>query len=174
VHPSGIKVIPAALSMSKASTKMKRIRSKLEKLNQLTIVDFPPGFTDNVIALMKASDELLIITTPEKSAVTDAMKSVKVAKSLEKKVLGVVVNRFKNDRFELKPDNIESLCESPVVQVIPEDDRVRKASFSNRPVTEMYPYSPASIAIKQLAAKLIGKKYIPPRFVGIRRILGLK
>ena len=44
------------------------------------------------------ADELIIVTNPEMPAITDALKTIKIAEQMKKTILGVIVTRVrKND-----------------------------------------------------------------------------
>ena len=135
--------------------------------------DAPPGLDTVGREVLNACDEVLAVTTPEIPAVANAAKVIKMAEEQKKRILGVVVNRYSGYEHELKPEEIEVICEAPIIEVIPEDEKVRKSVFQRTPVIAMDPYTSSSIAMKKLAAKLIGKVYEPPRFLGIRKLLGL-
>lgn len=173
-HPVGLKVIPSSLSMSNANVDLSDLRKHLIKLNEIVILDAPPGLSENVIAVLNASDSVIVVTNPELSAVTDALKVIKLAKDLRKDNLGVVINRVRNDAYELNSDEVELMCETPIVSRISEDPNIRKAAFENVPVVFRNPYSPASIDFMYLAARLLRKEYEPPRFLLLRRILNYR
>ena len=58
----------------------------------------------------------------------------------------------------MRVKDIENLLEYPVIGIIPEDKNVRKANIKGNPLLIKYPESEASLAYKELAAKIIGKR----------------
>ncbi|OYT39322.1 MAG: hypothetical protein B6U86_05380 [Candidatus Altiarchaeales archaeon ex4484_43] len=93
---------------------------------------------------------------------------------LRKDNIGVVINRVRNDAYELNSDEVELMCETPIICRISEDPNIRKASFENVPVVFRNPYSHATIDFKYLAARLLRKEYEPPNFLSLRRILNFR
>lgn len=170
IHPTGLRIIPSSLSIYKNHLNASHLRSLLKGLNQAIFLDFPPGSSNEVSNLMKVCDEILIITNPEVTAVTDAIKTIKEAKRIKKDIRGIVLNRVRNDRFELSSNDIESVCEVPIISKIPEDVNIRKANYHNMPVIFYNPISKSSIEYFKLAAMLLDKEFEPPKFLFLRRL----
>ncbi|HDD72617.1 MAG TPA: septum site-determining protein MinD [Candidatus Aenigmarchaeota archaeon] len=172
-HPSGLKVVPASISLNFLNKVPNpyRLKSVLNDLRGLILIDSPPGLRDDALLVLRSADDVIVITNPEIPAVTDALKVIRVSRELGKEPLGIVLNRVK-DSFELKQDEIESMCDCPVIGKIPEDVQVKKSLFEKTPVVAYRPYSPASIAFRKIAASLIGQEYTPPSFLFLRRIFG--
>ncbi len=172
-HPSGLKVIPASISLNylnKVPTPY-RLKSLLNDLRGLILIDSPPGLRDDGLLVLKASDEILVVTNPEIPAVTDALKVIKVAREMGKEPMGIVLNRVR-DKYELKPKEIEGMCDVPVIGTVPEDKNVKRSMFEKSPIVKHKPYSPASLAFRKIAANMIGQEHIPPRFPRLKRIFG--
>ncbi len=170
-HPSGLKVIPASISLTylnKVPTPY-RLKTILRDLRGLVIIDSPPGLRDDALFVLRAADDIIVITNPEIPAVTDALKVIKISREMGKEPLGIVINRVKHN-YELRQDEIESMCDCPVIGKIPEDDTVKKSLFEKTPLVSYRPYSPAAIAFRKIAANLIGQEYKPPSFLFLRRI----
>ena len=64
---------------------------------------------------------------------------------------------------ELSSKAIETILEVPILGVVPEDPNVRRCAAFGEPIVLKYPDSPASQAILQIAARLIGKEYKPEK-----------
>lgn len=163
VHPSGLKVMPAGLSMKNMKIKQrKEIAHALNELagnTEFAIIDCAAGLGAEARQAMEAGDELLIVTNPELHALTDALKAYEFSKEIGIKPLGVVLNRVNNRDWELTKENVEEFLELPVVAMIPEDENVKRAIMHKKPLIFAYPNSPASRAIKKLAASMIGEDY---------------
>jgi len=58
------------------------------------IIDLPPGTSDAPLTVMQIlkPDGMLIVTTPQRVAVTDAKKSVNMAKKLDVPIMGIIEN----------------------------------------------------------------------------------
>jgi len=161
-HKSGLKVIPGDLSIGKLNSvkteKLKTVMADIEGLLDYLIIDGAAGLGKEAASALDAADKVLIVTNAEMAAVTDAIKTVEVARKMRKQILGVVLTRFRNDGLDMRVSDIENLLEYPVLAIIPEDGNIRKANKNGMPILYKYPESDASIAYKELAAKILGKK----------------
>jgi septum site-determining protein MinD len=162
IHRNGLKVVPASISFHEKAnlSYLSHAIMSLSGSADIVIIDTAAGLGIEAINAIKSGDEIIIITTPDLAAVTDALKTVKICKSNDKKIMGVVVNRAREDDFEVAKSNIEFILEHPVISMIPEDDTVRQANYLKTPVTFSHPTSPSSIGYKKLAAKMLGEKYV--------------
>lgn len=165
LHHSGMRVVPASISLNKPKvgvSNMERAFSQLSDLNSSIIVDTGPGFGVDALACLKAADETLVVTTPDLIAVTEALKTIKIAEELGSTVIGVVLNKVKRDKHEMSVEEVEEMLEKNVIGIIPEDDNVRKSIKMKNPLLQIYPKSKASVAFQNLAANLIGEEAIGP------------
>ncbi|OYT55089.1 MAG: hypothetical protein B6U72_00365 [Candidatus Altiarchaeales archaeon ex4484_2] len=171
IHPTGLRIIPSSVSMDELDCSLSELKNHLEELNELVIVDSPPGLGEDVQSIIDASDSVLVITNPDHAAVIDAVKVIKLAKDLRKNNIYVVINRVNNDVYELTPDEIELMCETPIISKISEDSNIRRSSFENIPIIYRNPYSHASIDYQYLVSRLLRQEYEPPNLLFIRRLL---
>jgi septum site-determining protein MinD len=159
-HASGLKVIPADISfkaLKKLNLKrLKEVFKDLKGASEIVIMDCGAGLSKDVISVMKFADEVLIVTNPELTAVTNALKTIKIAEENNITVLGVVLNRVKGSKEEISIENIESLVGHPVIGIVPETDDVKRSLNAKHPLVYCYPKSNASMAFKKLASKLSG------------------
>ena len=82
-----------------------------------------------------------------------------MAEQLGVKVTGCVLNRVTRKSFELSAREIGELIDMEILGEIPEDETVKKAIALRVPVVVYDPRARASVAIKQIAARLIGARY---------------
>ncbi len=161
-HPRGFQFIPGSLSLNDMeSLKLSRMKQVQDLNTDYLILDGAAGLGAEVLTVMEHADELLIVTNPELPAVTDALKTVRLAEELGKKVKGVIVTRAKNDKFDVSIRNIEAIIEHPVIGVIPEDNSMRAALSQKDAVVHTHPNAPASQGYFRLAAGLADIQYIP-------------
>lgn len=78
---------------------------------------------------------------------------------MNRKKVGVVVNKVRGEKYELTLKEIESTCGTKVIATIPDDNRVPESISEGVPVVIMAPYSRSNEAFKKLAGSLIGKDY---------------
>ena len=175
MHPSGLRIIPASLSIddvdiSNFSNFSKSFANRYFD-NTILLVDSPPGLEENTIQVMKACKETIVVTTPEIPAIADAIKTIDTAREVGSKVLGVIVNRYRRTRKQISVDEIEAVCELPILGVIPEDKMIIKSIYKKMPVVFLNKYAKSSVAFKKIAARLLGFEYKPPLGVFLKRLL---
>lgn len=173
IHSSGLRIIPASISLDYFNVDPTYIKDIFDELNAFVLIDSAPGLGKEVISVIDSSDELLIVTNPEIPALSNAMKLIQILNGLNKRITGIVVNKVRGKPYEIKPMEIESICGVPVIGIVPEDENIRKSLSVKQPVVAYKPFSPASIAFKKIAAKIIEKDYKPPKFLFLRRALNL-
>ncbi len=160
-HSSGTKIVPSSLSvkeLTKFNTKkLPEIMAKLGELTDYVIIDSAAGFGDEAIAVMEAADEIIVVTNPEMPTVTDALKTVKVAREMGKEVNGVIVARHVNAKYEMPLSSIRSMLETQVIGVIPEDKAVKEALNLRDAVTHTHPRSKVSKKYMEIARKVGGE-----------------
>ena len=105
--PSGLKIIPGGSGMYELANlkeeELKRILLEMGKVDgdfDYMVVDTGAGISSNVISFLLAADDVIILTTPEPTSLTDAYGIVKsVTKYGYCKNLFLVINRV-NRRSE--------------------------------------------------------------------------
>ncbi|RMF54514.1 hypothetical protein D6745_05115 [Candidatus Woesearchaeota archaeon] len=166
LHPSKLRIVPLSLSYEHSKRinpeKIHDVVLDLVGSAEFVILDSGSGLGNDVRNVIKASDEVIAITTPELLAVTGTYRTVQLADELGIKVSGAVLNNISGDEYDMSKENIESILEVPVIESIPHDNVVRKAYRQKQPFVYVYPHSKASLAIKRLAARILGQKYEAP------------
>jgi septum site-determining protein MinD len=158
-HASGMKIVLSALSVQEFNTKkLPEIISKLRKISDFVIIDAAAGFGEELIDTIRASDEIIIVTNPEMLAVTDALKTIKVARGMGKNVRGAIVTRTQGKEFEMSFPSIKSMLETPIIGIVPEDDSIKKSLAQKDAVIHTHPKSKASKRYHEIARKISGHK----------------
>jgi septum site-determining protein MinD len=164
--PNGVKIIPAGVSLEGLRNAdpdmLEKVLEEIMEQTDILILDSPAGLGKSAITSLAVGQELLIVVNPEISSMSDALKTKIVAKKLGSHVLGVILNRTGADTTDLSVEEVQTILEATVIGLIPEDPEVKRSSSSGSPMVVRTPNSPASVAIKKLAADLLGEKYIPP------------
>jgi septum site-determining protein MinD len=165
--PGGVRVVPAGISLYKLRkvdlASLGDIFEELRSKAEMLLIDVPPGIGGDVVATLAASRQLILVVIPSFPAMPASFKTIQVAKNLGTEVLGVVINRATMDENDLTIREVEDILEQKVIGVIPEDPQVKKSVASGTPHLLDVPDSPASLAIKKLAADLIGVDYEIPQ-----------
>jgi septum site-determining protein MinD len=177
-HELGFKVIPGSMSIEDVQGvdvgKLPEVTLSLLGKSDFVIFDSAAGLGREALSAIAAADEILVITNPDLPSVTDALKTVKIAESLNKKILGVVVNKVRKKGYELTREEVSEMIDYPVLVEIPEDKNVAKSIAAKQPVVNFEPDSPAAIEIRKLAGFLCGKSVeqrIKPKFGIIERLV---
>ena len=173
LHHTGLKLIPSSISVDSINADVSNLKCAINRLDGTIILDSPPGFEKDALAVLDSCDEIIVVTNPEIPTVTNALKVIKMAKNMKKNVLGIVINKSDNSDWELTTDEIEIMCKTHVIGKIPNDKNVKKSVSEKVPIVANNPYSPASIEYKKIAAKLIGKTYEPPKYLAIKKFFRL-
>ncbi len=164
MHSMGLKIIPASPSLKDHKNidheKLKKLLKSLSGKADFVIIDSAEGINEDVINFIKFGDEILVVSTPELPAVSDALRTIKLAKKYDKSVKGVILTRVYEDELELSKSQVESILETPVIAMIPEDETIREAVKIKNPVTHTHPSAPSSKSYKELASELLGEKYV--------------
>jgi septum site-determining protein MinD len=174
IHSSGLRIIPASLNIDdvKISNLQQILKDSLLEDN-IVLIDSPPGFEKNSLAVLKTCPELLIVTTPEIPAITDALKVISITEKMSATPIGIIVNMYKEkESNQINLKEIQTICGLPVVGVIPEDGNIKKSIFKGVPAVCLNPHAPSSIAFRKIAASLIGEDYVPTKAPLLKKIFG--
>lgn len=178
IHPqTGIRLLPAPLNARDVILDRDRFQSVVDQLKRnynIALIDIAPGLGRETIIASSVIDEGIIVTTPDLPAVTDAIKTIDLLKRLHKEVSGIVINRKKNEKYELSVEEICSNVECDLLSVIPEDKKVPESISKGIPLVIMDKNSLASNAMKILAGKIINENYEPQGFFySLKKLFGL-
>lgn len=162
-HPSGIRVVPASLSVSALKganpDRLSAVLLNLLGQAEIIIIDAAAGLGREALAAISVADEILIVTNPDLPSVTDALKTIKLAQEAGTPILGVVLNRVRGHAHELSKKEVHAMVEVPVIATVPEDLAVPRAIASKMPVVRHSPRSRAAREFKKLAAAVLGEQH---------------
>jgi septum site-determining protein MinD len=161
-HQSGMKIMPSSLSVQELTRfntkKLPEVVIKLTKMADYIIIDSAAGFGEELMDTLRASDEIIIVTNPEMLAVTDALKTIRVARGMGKNVRGVIVTKTRGKSFEMSFPSIKSMLETPIIGTIPEDDCVKESLNQRDAVVHTHPRSKAAKKYNSIAMKISGER----------------
>jgi len=162
-HESGLKVMPSSLSIKELKRidigKLKNFKKDFKKLSDHIIVDCAAGLGQEASSIIDLADELIIVANPELPAITDALKTVKLAEEKKKPVLGVIITRVKRNKIEMQPDAVKEMLETPILGMVPEDIHIQKSINLKDAVIHTHPKSISARAYKEIAAQLLNIDY---------------
>ncbi|MFQ5410715.1 MAG: MinD/ParA family protein [Phycisphaerae bacterium] len=136
--------------------------SRLEADCDIILIDCGAGISQNVLAFAQAADRMLLVITPEPTAMTDAYALVKVLSRTERPPsMGLVVNQSATNREGRQAAERIASVAAKFLKVpldcdglIPRDDHVPMAVRARVPLMERYPRCPASAGLSALASKV--------------------
>jgi septum site-determining protein MinD len=133
-----------------------KLRSKLRPLQKYydaILIDSSPTLNSEIMASIIASDELYMVTTPDKITLDTTMRVVNLAKQKRIPIRGLIVNKIHNKKFELSLDQIEKLAECRVVAMLPHEMAVLESLSKMDPLSASK-HIKFSKEIKKLAGAL--------------------
>ncbi len=188
--PGGIRVIAGGSGLADlldvSEGDVRRFLAGLHELEQeydTILIDTGAGLSAAVRYCALAADEILVVTTPEPAAITDAYATVKTLLREDNTAQISLVMNLAADQAEAErlADRLTRVItkfvgvDVPFRCFIPSDPWVRRAIRRQEPFFLAYPAAPATAAITRLAADLAGSTCRSPgsgfsRF--IQRLLG--
>ena len=162
-HESGTKIMPASLSLEDVKktnwNRLPDITKRLRKIADYILLDSAAGLGEEAKASIKAADKVVIITNPEMSAVTDALKTIKLAEEMKREVIGVIITRHTGSDLEMDIPTIKDMLEVPVLGIIPEDRAVKESQKIKNAVVYTHPKSKSAKAYTRAAKRILGPEY---------------
>jgi flagellar biosynthesis protein FlhG len=134
----------------------------LDRLADVIIVDPGAGLSDNVMSFIMAADEVLLVTTPEPTSITDAYALIKMVSNRDRtKKIKLVVNKAESsveaidvlNKLVLVADRFLGLKLEQAGYIL-NDDAVIRAVKQQQPFMMIYPKSQAARNIREISAKL--------------------
>ncbi len=125
---------------------------------EIAIVDGPAGIGRNALVNMKLADELIIVTSPDPSSITAALKLKKVAEALDLDIRGLIINKVPTTIGKGILNQIAMYFDLPVLGMIRSDGKADECIRRKRPMLVEYPNSPFSKEIARIAENLVGKR----------------
>jgi flagellar biosynthesis protein FlhG len=167
--PGGFRLIGGASGLARmadlSDADRQRLVSALAELESQTdviLIDTGAGISPNVLSFTRAADHVLIVTTPEPTAITDAYAVIKViSRDAGHRRLSLLINQARNEMeagvvYERISKVAKQFLNVPVYDAgyVPSDAAVPQAVRRRTPFVLDSPRSPASLAIAQLAMRL--------------------
>ena len=143
---------------------------ELDEMADTIIVDTGAGISDAVLEFLVASGEILLVTTPEPTSITDSYSLLKALSrhprySAETSQIKVIANKvFGEAEAEALYAKLEAVVgrylKVPITYLgmIPQDTHLAKAVMQQMPVSLDNPRARSSIAYETIAAKLMNKE----------------
>jgi len=151
--------IPGSIAVSEEIhlVDIKSVLEPLKKRYKYIILDSAPGLGPEVIAAIKASDELLVITNPEIPTIATTLRTFRAAERYNIRIRGVVVNKVRGKKYEVPISEVRKTLKWPITAVVPDDDKVRESMTAGTPVIYSNPHSPAAKKFNELGERLLAE-----------------
>lgn len=159
IHQSGLRVIPASLSINYLDSNLKSLSKVTKDIGGWVLIDCSPGLSQGVISSIRAADSLIIVTNPVRSAISGTIRLVELAQDLDRKVEGIIINNLTSR--EISPEEIKNITGCPILGEVPYDTDVDRSIVNRQPLVEHKPHSSAAQEFRRMAHHLLGREYEP-------------
>lgn len=136
--------------------------AELDDLADIILVDTGAGLSHNVLGFVLSVEEVIILTTPEPTAITDAYATIKVVSRENPDArLRLVVNMATSDteahaaakRLQLVSDQFLKV-QLEVLGHLPQDTSVQRAVRAQMPFVLGTPETPAALALQTICDRI--------------------
>jgi flagellar biosynthesis protein FlhG len=167
--PAGVRIIPASSGLRELTAlserQWERLNTGLETLRDdldFLLVDTGAGISANVIDMLTSVERVMIITSPEPTAIVDAYALLKVLTVVDPtKDVGVLVNGVRDSgEAELVFKQLEVAAMRFLHRrvasfgYVTQDPLLREAVLLQSPVVDQHPHAPASRCFRMLATRV--------------------
>ncbi len=160
---TGLYLIPAAQSRDKSAVSPQDMIDVCEKLRpdfDFIFIDSPAGIEQGFKNAIAPADQVLIITTPEVSAVRDADRIIGLIEADEKGPARLIINRLRPDMIQrgdmLDTTDVIEVLAIDLLGVVPDDESIIVATNRGVPAV-MENNSQAGQAFRNIAGRLLGQ-----------------
>ena len=134
----------------------------LDRICDIILIDTSAGLSDYVMSFVMASDEVLLVTTPEPTSITDAYALIKIVSKRDRnKVIKVIVNRADNEDEAYDVLNKLLLVSKKFLKIdlyplgyILKDESGARAVKMQQPFSIAYPKCDAAKRVREISKKL--------------------
>ncbi|MBN1547896.1 MAG: MinD/ParA family protein, partial [Syntrophaceae bacterium] len=167
--PGGFMILPSASGIQEMSdlsrgaklTLLDEIKTLREELDFM-LIDTGAGIAGNVMYFNMAAQEIIVVTSPEPTAMTDAYALIKVLYQRHAKDrFRILVNMVKNEEEAKEVFARLNQATNHFLNVsveylgyVPQDENISEAVRKQKPFVSLYPYSRASKCLQFLADKI--------------------
>lgn len=171
--PGGIEIVPGTSGLAKLAdlgpTARQNVLNGLRDLQEqsdFVVIDTMAGIGQNAVRFAAAADEVLVVTTPEPSAIVDAYATIKTIFSIrEDAVFRLIVNMVVNQQQALAvTTNLSRVAKQYLgltlsyLGHIPRDPHVAQGVMQTAPFVLRFPNAPATQATYELADRIIQQR----------------
>jgi septum site-determining protein MinD len=158
-----LSLLPAAQTRDKSAVtpaEMIQLVNDMRNDFDFIIIDSPAGIEQGFKNAVAPADEVLIVTTPEVSAVRDADRIIGLVEAEEKGPARLIINRLKPAMVQrgdmLSKDDVLDILAIDLIGIIPDDEAIIVSTNKGTPVA-MHNHSPSGSAYRDIARRLMGE-----------------
>jgi len=167
--PSGIKILPAGSGVQRFtrldSRQKMRLLDALDTMHNnfdMVLIDTEAGISENVTYFATAAQEILVVTTPEPTAITDAYALMKLLSSqYHEKQFKLIVNCVRSEHEAMEVFRKLTMVADRYLDIsidylgsIPMESQMVDAIRKQQPIVEMNPNLKISLAFDALAGTI--------------------
>ncbi len=171
--PHGIKILPAGSGVQNftrlnSKQKLKLLDGLDEMHNEFdfVLIDTEAGISENVTYFNTAAQEILVVTTPDPTAITDAYALMKLLSTqYHEKRFNLVVNQIQHENEALDVYRKLTMVSNRYLEIsidflgsIPADKQMTDAIRKQSVIVDLYPSSKISTAFHALTATICSEK----------------
>lgn len=160
---SELYLIPAAQTRDKTAVSPEQMVEICEELRpqvDFVLIDSPAGIEQGFKNAIAPADEVLIVTTPEMSAVRDADRIIGLVEAAEKSPTRLIINRLRPDMVRredmLDTADVLEILAIELIGVVPEDESIIISTNKGTPAV-LEDRSLAGQAFTNIARRLLGE-----------------
>ena len=159
-----LSLLPASQTRDKDAVQPEQMVALCNDLREqfdFVLIDSPAGIERGFRVAMAPADRVVIVTTPDVSAVRDADRVIGLVEAAEKGPALLVINRIKPAMVRrgdmLSADDVLEILAVDLVGLVPDDEAVTVSSNRGLPLV-MDGTHPAGKAFREIALRLTGQE----------------
>jgi septum site-determining protein MinD len=160
---SELYLLPAAQTRDKSAISpedMVQVCEQMRNDYDFVLIDSPAGIEQGFRNAIAPADEVLIVTTPEVSAVRDADRIIGLVEAEEKGPARLIINRIKPGMVKrgdmLDTEDVIEILAIDLIGIVPEDEAIIISTNKGVPVT-LDDKRQAGLAFRNIAHRLLGE-----------------
>jgi septum site-determining protein MinD len=160
---SDLYLLPAAQTRDKSALgpeDMVNVCEQMRNDHDFVLIDSPAGIEQGFRNAIAPADEVLIITTPEVSAVRDADRIIGLIDAEGKGPARLIINRIKPEMVKrgdmLDTDDVIEILAIDLIGIVPEDEAIIISTNKGVPVA-LDDRGQAGLAFRNIAYRLLGE-----------------
>jgi septum site-determining protein MinD len=167
---SNLFLLPAAQKYEKTVVNEKQVTalcSDLKKVFEYILLDCPAGIEHGYRNAVAPADEILLVTTPEVSALRDADRVIGLVRAAKKPEPRLILNRYRPAMVKrgdmLHVDAVLELLKIELIGIVPEDESIISGTNVGEAVV-LGTHSKAGEAFERIGHRILGEDVPFPNF----------